>query len=217
MTASFRDLLVAISSSAGALTGLLFVAMSVTPHRDKLQGPRIIHQVRAAAAILAFTNALAVSLFTLVPGTNVAVPALVFGVTGIFFTAASARSIRASNATERQQRQQIGLMFILLAIFGTELIAGSIGTFGRTGTGTADAIGYALVASIIFGISRAWEFVGDIDTGLGTSLAVLVGLRKTALPRGPEEPGSAAPQAADPPAPDPSPENQPSENRPAES
>jgi hypothetical protein len=207
MTASFRDLLVAISSSAGALTGLLFVAMSVTPHRDKLLGPRIIHQVRAAAAILAFTNALAVSLFTLVPGTTIGVPALIFGVIGICFTAASARSIRASDATERQQRQQIGLLFILLAIFGTELIAGVIAEFGPPATGPPDAIGYALVSSVIFGISRAWEFVGDIDTGLGASLAVLLGLRHTALPRGQEEAGQDGPPTHGPPAPDPPAEN----------
>jgi hypothetical protein len=200
-------LLVAISGSAGALTGLLFVAMSVTPHRDKLQGPRIIHQVRAAAAILAFTNALAVSLFGLVPGTRIGVPALILGVIGIFFTAASARSIRASDATVRQQRQQLGLMFILLAIFGTELIAGIIAEAGQS-TGSVDAIGYALVSSVIFGISRAWEFVGDIDTGLGASLAVLLGIRSTALPRdsdddGPDEPVTQHPIARhpeDPPA-----------------
>jgi hypothetical protein len=206
MTAGFRDLLVAISSSAGALTGLLFVAMSVTPHRDKLQGPRIIHQVRAAAAILAFTNALAVSLFSLVPGTRIGVPALILGVIGIFFTAASARSIRTSDATPRQQRQQLGLMFILLAIFGTELIAGVVAEANQ-GTGSADAIGYALVSSVIFGISRAWEFVGDIDTGLGASLAVLLGIRNTALPQGSEEANADKPRAQEP-----APEDPPAQN-----
>jgi len=56
-----------VNSSAGALAGLLFVALSVAPRRQPNLGPSIIRQIRAAAALLAFTNALAVSLFTLVP------------------------------------------------------------------------------------------------------------------------------------------------------
>jgi len=201
MTPSFRDLLVAIAGSAGALTGLLFVAMSVTPRRDVLAGPRIIHQVRAAAAILGFSNALGVSLFGLVPGTNVGVPALAFGIIGIAFTAASARSVRASDASERQQRHQLGLAVLLLAIFGTELIAGSIASWGKPGAaGPLDTIGYALVASVILGISRAWEFVGDIDTGLTSSLAVLLGIRPTAASLSEDEGGADESPKPDPPA-----------------
>jgi hypothetical protein len=200
MTGSFRELLVAISSAAGALTGLLFVAMSVTSRRDVVQGPRIIRQIRAAAAILAFTNALGVSLFGLVPGTDLGIPALVFGILGVLFTAASARSIRSSEATGEQQRHQLGMAILLLAIFGTEFVAGLIVTAGGRGSGAPDAIGYALVASVIFGISRAWEFVGDIDTGFTASLAVLLGLRPTAAPyglegAGPEDAGQDKPPA----------------------
>src|SRR5260370_38005632 len=96
--ADFRELLVAIAGSAGALTGLLFVALSVTPRRDPALAPRIIQQVRAAAALLAFTNALAVSLFGLVPQGNIGYPSIVLGVIGIFFTAASMRSVASSPA-----------------------------------------------------------------------------------------------------------------------
>jgi hypothetical protein len=75
--ADFRELLVAIAGSAGALTGLLFVAMSVAPRRNPALAPRIIQQVRAAAALLAFTNALAVSLFGLVPQGNIGYSSMV--------------------------------------------------------------------------------------------------------------------------------------------
>ena len=67
-------------AQAGALTGLLFVAVSVTPLRNANSGPLVIQQVRAAAALLAFSNALAVSLFSLVPDTNSGYPAVVLGV-----------------------------------------------------------------------------------------------------------------------------------------
>jgi hypothetical protein len=209
VTTGMRELLVAISGSGGALTGLLFVAMSVTPRRQILQGPRIIHQVRAAAAILSFVNALAVSLFALVPGTNIGYPAIVFGVVGIAFTAASVRSIVTSSATPTQEWHQLSLMLLLLAIFGTEFIAGVLALGSPDKPGPQETIGYALVGSLIVGISRAWEFVGDIDTGLTSSLAVLLGIRRTALPRDSDEAGPDGSGPDEPPAAEPPTANQP--------
>ncbi len=174
-TADYRDLLLAIASSAGALTGLLFVALSVAPRRDPLVGPRAIRQIRPAAAMLAFTNALSVSLFGLVPGTNVGYPSLALGVIGIAFTAAATRSIVTSPATTAQKRGQLSLIGLLLLIFGTEFIAGIVAVALPENTSAPNLIGYALVTSLIVGISRAWELVGDIDTGLTASIAVLIG------------------------------------------
>jgi len=178
--ADYRELLVAIAGAGGALTGLLFVALSVTARRDADLGPRIIRQVRAAAAMLAFTNALAVSLFGLVPGTNIGYPSLTLGVIGLVFTAASMRSIVSSTAPAGVKRGQLSLIGLLLLIFGTEFIAGILAV-AHPGAGTPqDFIGYALVTSLIVGISRAWELVGDIDTGLTASLAVLTARRSAA-------------------------------------
>jgi hypothetical protein len=175
--ADYREMLAAIAGASGALTGLLFVALSVAPRRDLPQGPRTIRQVRAGAALLAFTNAVAVSLFGLVPGTNVGYPAVTLGVIGLFFTAASIRSVVTSGATAGQLRAQLGLITLLLLIFGTELIAGIAGIANPAGTNPPETIGYALVASVLVGIGRAWELVGDIDTGLAASLTVLTGHR----------------------------------------
>jgi len=178
--ADYREMLVAIAGTAGALTGLLFVALSVAPRRDPKLGPRMIQQIRAAAALLAFTNALAVSLFGLVPQTNVGYPSVTLGVIGLFFTAASMRRTATSTASARVKRGQISLIGLLLLIFGTELIAGILALAEPAASNPANAIGYALVASLIVGISRAWELVGDIDTGLTASLTVLTGHRPAA-------------------------------------
>ena len=64
----------AIADCAAALTGLLLVAMTVARRHSPADRPVVIEQVRAAASILAFTNALAVSLFGLVPGNNIGYP-----------------------------------------------------------------------------------------------------------------------------------------------
>ena len=171
----YRELFAAIAATAGSLTGLLFVALSVAPRRDPRAGPRAIQQIRAAAALLSFSNAMVVSLFSLVPGTNPGYPALVLGVIGTLFTAAAVRSILASPATRRQELAQLGLIGLLLLIFGTELVCGIIVLADPRRVTAVQVIGYALITSVIVGIARAWELVGERDTGLMASLSVLTG------------------------------------------
>jgi hypothetical protein len=173
VSATYRDLFATVATAAGALTGLLFVALSLVPRRASGSGLSVIQQVRAAAAFLAFTNALAVALFGLVPGTNVGYPALVLGVIGIAFTVAGIRSILASQATSRQQLRQVGLVVLLLLIFGTELIAGIVLLARPDSSTSAQVIGYALVASLLVGVARSWELVGARDTGLIASIMTL--------------------------------------------
>ncbi len=76
LTGAYRDLLPAIAGCAATLTGLLFVAMTVAGRTSPSDRPAVIRQVRAAASILAFTNALTVSLVGLVPGNNIGYPAV---------------------------------------------------------------------------------------------------------------------------------------------
>lgn len=189
---AYRDLFAAVAGSAGALTGLLFVAVSVVPRHDGVPRLAVIQQVRAAAALLAFANALAISLYGLVPGTNVGYPAAVMGIIGLLFTAAGARSILSSRSTRRQQNQQVELIIFLLAIFGAEL-GGGIALIADSHRSTpTQIIGYAMVSSLFIGIARAWELVGDRDTGIRASIAVLAGR----IP-GPEP--TPAPETADAP------------------
>ncbi len=173
LAAAYRELFTAIATSAGALTGLLFVAVTVTNRGSQRAGPAVIQQVRAAAALLAFVNALTVSLFALTPGTGVRWPAAILGVTGILFTAAAARSIFSSPSTTRQRFRQLGLLNLLLLIFGTELVTGIILIADSHRITALDVLCDALVLSLLVGIARAWELVGDRDTSIIASLAVL--------------------------------------------
>jgi hypothetical protein len=186
--ATSHDLFAATAETAGALIGLLFVALSVAPRGGPSTGPPVIRQVRAAAALLAFTNGLAVSLFSLVPDTNTGYPAVVLGIIGVLYTAAAIRSIRMSRATQPQLFQQFELMGLLFLIFGAELISGIALVAAPSSSVALEIIGYALVASLLVGVARAWELVGDRDTGIRASISVLIGRAPT-----PDDPAGGEP------------------------
>jgi hypothetical protein len=172
---AYREFFAATAATAGTLTGLLFVALSVERGDYRAAGAAVIKEVRTAAALLAFSNALAVALFSLVPGTNVGWPSSALGVIGLLFTAAAIRSILTSGSARRQQRRQIRLIRALLLIFGAELVGGIMVLVNPANTTAPEIIGYALVGSLIVGVGRAWELVGNRDTSIATSLAVLAG------------------------------------------
>ncbi len=172
-TGSYSSLFVVIATSAATLIGLLFVALSVS-ERGSGSRPRVVRQFRAAASFLAFINALTVTLFGLVPGTNVGFPALVLGVTGLLFTAAGIR--RTFNARPRRDfgSEQPALVTLLLLVFGFELAFGIVLLTDVHDTSALANIGYILIASLLIGIARAWELVGDWNTGIWSSIMLLV-------------------------------------------
>jgi hypothetical protein len=170
----YRGCFAVIAGSAATLTGLLFVAMTVSESGATTRPP-VIREFRVAAALVAFTNALAVSLFGLVPGTNVGYPAAILGVIGVFFTAAGVRTTLAHPALRHHRRPQLYLIVVLLLAFGFELAAGIVLMVSSHRVWALNTIGNVLVASLLIGIYRAWELVGDWNTGIVSSIAVLVG------------------------------------------
>jgi NADH:ubiquinone oxidoreductase subunit 3 (subunit A) len=178
---AYRDLFTVIATSAATLTGLLFVAMLVAESHGKTHPP-VVREFRAAASLLAFINAFAVSLFGLVPRQNIGVPAAILGVIGIFFTAAGMRATLALPAPEQRRRAQFVLIAMLLVTFGFELAFGIALLANAHRTWAVSDIGNVLIASVLIGIARAWELVGNWDTGVLSSIALLTG-RPVDVPR----------------------------------
>jgi hypothetical protein len=176
LTGAYQAFLAGIAGAGAALTGLLFVALSVGPRRRAVSYPAVIREVRAAAALLAFTSVLSVSLFGLVPDTNAGYPAVTTGIIGLLFTAAGARSIVMSPETTTDHvRHQAGLIILLLVAFGFDLGSGVRLLAAPHSAGGAESLCYVLVGLLLIGIARSWELAGDRDTGILASLSVLVG------------------------------------------
>ena len=173
ITGFYRELFTVIAETAASLTGLLFVAISLAPARDPDSDEGLIQQIRAAAAYLAFVNALVVSMFGLVPDTNVGYPATVLGVLGLFFCAAAVRSILAKHLTVRLRNSQVGLLAALLLTFGFEIDSGIRVLINPHDTDIRQQLSYLLIISLVIGVARSWELVGRRQTGLLSSIALL--------------------------------------------
>jgi hypothetical protein len=184
ITARYSDLFSVVAETAATLTGLLFIAISLAPRRDRDSHEGVVQQVRAAAAFLAFVNALVVSLFGLIPDTNMAYSATIFGVIGVFFTAAGVRSLLGDRSLLRSLRGQLGLLAVLFLTFGFELEAGITLFIDPHSTSLLDRMSEILIASVLIGVARSWELVGHRQTGLLSSIAVLRG-RDPKMPQNP--------------------------------
>jgi hypothetical protein len=176
---NYRDFFVVVASSAATLIGLLFVAMSVSRGRAQAH-PQVIREFRAAASLLAFTNAFTVALFGLVPGNNIGYPAAIVGAIGVFFTAAGIRTTLSLPPEQQHRRPQLALIVALLVVFGFQILNGVELIINSRHGGALATIGDVLVASLLIGIGRAWELVGEWDTGIISSIARLIGYQPQA-------------------------------------
>jgi hypothetical protein len=158
---SYNNFFVGSASVAGALIGLLFVAITVVGAR-LTQGTvnAQLHRIRASGALSAFTNALTVSLFALIPGHKIGYTAVAVGLAGLAFVLASMislarmRDLRLSNLRDALFLGGLAVAFVYQVIEGWEV------TDNAANVGAVDSIAVIVVLCFLVGIQRSWELIG---------------------------------------------------------
>jgi hypothetical protein len=172
---SIHDFFVASGSAAGALIGLLFVVISVTSEqlaRAKAAGQH--YRIRAAAAITAFTNALAVSLFALIPVHKIGPTATAVAIVGLAFVAAALLSLIRLRQEWRDTLRDALFLIGLAVTFVIQLIQG-VDVITQPGdSGAVDTIAILVVVCFLIGIASAWQLIGGPSIGITQEVTELV-------------------------------------------
>ncbi len=195
---SYHDFFVASASAAGALIGLLFVALSIWQDRDEEAEHVEAHSLRATAAFTVFSNALVVSLFALVPGDDLGTAATIVALLGLgFVTASAVRLARLRRTAVTVRRRDFVFIVGVTALFAWQL---EMALRLWIHPGRHDIVGglcTAVVISFSYGIGRAWELIGGPQVGVVSEVGRLLQEPGTPCAAPADTPPAGAPPADD--------------------
>ena len=175
---SLHEFFAASAGVAGALIGLLFVAVSVVHERLTAEEASQSHRVRADAALTSFGNALSVSLISLIPGHTLGWTALIVGVLGVVFVTASLLLLLRVRSSQPGAARDSVFLIGMVAIFCLQLVEGVRLISHPHNSSPADLIAGLVVASFFVGIGRSWELIGGPTIGLASEVTATVRRRR---------------------------------------
>jgi len=169
---SYHDFFSGCATIAGALIGLLFVAISVSPEKLTGDTARTDHQVRAGAAFSALVNTMVIALVALLPGSDLGEASLILAAAGLATTVGLVLVLYREHGTVK--RSDATMFLIMLVLYGLQLANGiKLGAAPRD-VNAVDNQGVLAIGFFLFGIARAWQLVGARDFNLMSTVAAMI-------------------------------------------
>jgi hypothetical protein len=169
---SFHDFFGGCATIAGALIGLLFVAISVAPAKLTGSSAEADHQVKAGAAFSALVNTLVIALVALLPGANFSTTVLILAAAGLSTTAGLAILLWREHK-KRIRLEAVIMLAALLVLYGLQLANGLELGSSPHNLGRISSQGGLIIGFFVFAIARAWTLVGAPNSRLLSAVAGL--------------------------------------------
>ena len=169
---SFHDFFSGCATIAGALIGLLFVAISVSPEKLTGDTARIDHQVRAGAAFSALVNTMVIALVALLPRASLGEAGLILAAAGLATTAGLIIVLYREHG--KVKRGDATMFLIMLVLYGLQLANSIKLEAAPRDVSRVNDQGLLAIAFFLFGIARAWQLVGAREFNLMATVAAMI-------------------------------------------
>ena len=190
--ASYYPFFGGAATVAGALIGLLFVALSLSPERLR-DAASLEHQAIAATAFTALVDALFISLIGLQPGSGLRQGGAIFGALGLSSTVGLTLRLWRNRHLAHLSNRWPFFLVVIMAIYAAQLLTGLL---PETPAGAADRTATFVYVMFGVGIARAWQLLGLKAGGILDELGVTITPSiHIGSPHSPRDPG---PLSADP-------------------
>ena len=152
----------ACAAVAGTLIGLLFVAVSVSPHKDIGRNAPLSFQIQAAVAITTLTNALIIALFALLPDDNLGIPTVALAGVGAS-SAIGMTIISLRDWPGLRHARGLAVIPVLGFLYVVQLVNG-INMLLQPGNDSSVQLQAMMVVFFFaIAIARAWRMIGARD------------------------------------------------------
>ncbi len=154
---SFTAFFTGTATMAGALVGLLFVALSVSPAQLRGVHASLEHQAIASTVFTALTDALFISLIALQPGAGLAYGGVILGGIGLTSSLGLAVRLWRGRVTRGLSRRWPYLLGFIIVTYAAQVITALVIRAEGAEANLTAAFVYIMFAT---GIGRSWELIG---------------------------------------------------------
>jgi hypothetical protein len=192
----YHEFFVATATVAGALIGLLFVAISVRPAAAS-RTAHITVRLRSVTALSAFLNTLFLSLLALRPHADLGSVSIGLGAAGVVSMVVML-VLLAGQGRDRPGRLAQGVVLVVGqgVLYGVQIRDGSRLIADPTDAAVVGDLAIIIILLFALGLARAWEFAGADNPSLLGAVARVAG--GAVAHRGGEGSGDAPPERSAP-------------------